>query len=94
MNPTIKYTLGLFGLLALFVHAIVLYIIFLAAYISGGLATVTINAYGEEHIEFICIPLTIILGIYGINTVYKEYIREKILQAKKVKNYDTIRQSN
>ena len=66
------------GITCLLVNSIVLYITFLWAYFSNNYVFSTnINSLGEAHIEFILLPLTIILGIYASIYLFK-YIPRQI----------------
>ena len=52
------------GLTCLIVNSIILYITFLYAYfLNDNIFSAKINDFGEAHIEFFLLPLTIIIGI-------------------------------
>jgi len=67
-----------FGIASLIANSIVLYITFLLAYFSNGYVfSVNINTYGEAHLEFIIIPLSLVIGIYSVFSLFKQ-IKPKV----------------
>ena len=66
MKTHIKSGIGLIGLLLCFGHGIIMYLTFLKAYTHNYQTQVMINMYNEADIEFIVIPITLILGLYGV----------------------------
>ena len=71
MKTIHKTCLMLFGISTMLGYSIVLYLTFLYAYFNGYKAMLNVNAFYEAHIEFICIPLTIIICIWS----FKEFIK-------------------
>jgi len=66
------------GLTCLIVNSLVLYVTFLWAYLSNDYVfSASINSFGEAHIEFILLPLTIGLGLYATVSLFK-YLPKKI----------------
>ena len=60
------------GITCLFANSLVLYISFLWAYFSNDYVfSARINDFGEAHLEFILLPITIILGLYAIISLAK-----------------------
>jgi len=54
------------GLTCLIANSIVLYVTFLWAYLLNNYSfSANINSIGEAHIEFVLLPITLILGIYA-----------------------------
>ena len=71
-NKELKNLLTVIGLACLISDSLVLYIVFLWAYLVNDYTFVaTINNFGEAHVEFILIPTTIILGLYSIYNLSK-----------------------
>jgi hypothetical protein len=69
----IKKVIGIMGLGMLFTHSMVMFMTFLRAYFNGGKTLITVNSVGEANIEFILIPVSLIMGLYGIVL----FVREK-----------------
>ena len=68
----IKVLLCGIGLTCLISNSIVLYASFLWAYFSNDFVfSVKINDFGEAHIEFILLPLTITLGLYACIMLFR-----------------------
>lgn len=66
------------GLTCLIANSIVLYISFLWAYFSNNYVfSARINDFGEAHFEFILLPVTLILGAYGVVNLFK-YVPKKV----------------
>lgn len=64
------------GLGCLVSNSIVLYITFLWAYFFNGYVfAAQINAFGEAHIEFIMLPISIILGLYASFSLFKQMLK-------------------
>jgi len=57
------------GLAILISHAFILYAIFLEAYFNDFVAVFEINVFGEALLEFILMPITLILGFYAVYQV-------------------------
>jgi len=69
------------GLTCLISNSIVLYVSFLWAYFSNDYVfSVRINDFGEAHIEFFLLPLTILLGLYSIIVLFKNMPRKKMVK--------------
>jgi len=52
--------------------AITMYLTFLHAYFNGSYSTkITINTVGEAHLEFVLIPVCLILSIWGYIFMFK-----------------------
>ena len=67
------YSIGL-GCLA--ANSVVLYITFLWAYFFNDYVFSTrINALGEAHIEFVVLPISIILGLYASFSLFKQMLK-------------------
>jgi len=65
------------GLTCLISNSIVLYVSFLWAYFSNDFVfSFRINDFGEAHIEFILLPLTIVLGFYSFIVLFKNITRK------------------
>ena len=59
-----KLLISVIGVAALIANSVVLYITFLWAYFTNDYTvTAKINTIGEVHMEFILLPISIILGI-------------------------------
>jgi len=64
------------GLGCLVSNSIVLYITFLWAYFFNGYVFATqINAFGEAHVEFILLPISIILGFYASFSLFNQMLK-------------------
>jgi len=64
------------GLGCLVSNSIVLYATFLWAYFFNGYVfAAQINAFGEAHIEFIMLPISIILGLYASFSLFKQMLK-------------------
>ncbi|MBN2603947.1 MAG: hypothetical protein JXA91_07450 [Candidatus Thermoplasmatota archaeon] len=73
------YILGLGFLVA---NSIVLYITFLWAYFFNDFVfSASINKFGEAHVEFIILPLTIIIGTYASYKMLKSIIEKAQIPA-------------
>jgi len=60
------------GITCLIANSIVLYISFLWAYFSNNyIFSARINDLGEAHLEFILLPLSIILGLYAAINLFR-----------------------
>ena len=69
-----RFLLLSIGLLGLIANNIVLYITFLYAYFFNDYRfSFTINQFGEAHLEFIVLPLTLALGIIASITLLKNH---------------------
>jgi len=67
------YSIGLGSLAA---NSVVLYITFLWAYFFNDYVFSTrINALGEAHIEFVVLPISIILGLYASFGLFKQMLK-------------------
>jgi hypothetical protein len=61
------------GITCLIANSVVLYISFLWAYFSNDYVfSARINDFGEAHLEFILLPLTIILGVYAVLILFRQ----------------------
>ena len=57
-------------------NSVVLYVTFLWAYFFNGYVFSTqINAFGEAHIEFVILPVSIILGLYASFGLFKQMLK-------------------
>ena len=68
----IKELLKILGVGVLFSHSIVLYTTFLTAYFNGHRVMVYVNRSGEANIEFIIMPITLVLGLWALYCMYKD----------------------
>jgi len=67
------YSIGLGSLVA---NSFVLYITFLWAYFFNDYVfSIRINALGEAHIEFVLLPISIILGLYASFVLFKQMLK-------------------
>lgn len=74
-----KLLISVIGVAALIANSIVLYITFLWTYFANDYTfTAKINTIGEAHIEFILLPISIILGIYGVKNLFSKIPRENM----------------
>ena len=56
--------------------SVILYITFLWAYFFNDYVFSTrINAFGEAHIEFVVLPISIILGLYASFVLFKQMLK-------------------
>jgi len=55
------------GLLCMLGHSICMYIIFLRAYFNNFQTIVHCNLFNEAGFEFVFIPITLVLGVYGFH---------------------------
>jgi len=79
-----KTLLAIMGIGCLLAHSIVILITFLYAYFYNNYIFIAnINGIGEAHFELILIPITIILGMYGILYVFKKLVTDPAKEAKK-----------
>jgi len=63
-----------FGVGSLIANSVVLYATFLFAYLSNsGAVTISVNNFGEAPIEFLLIPISLVLGIYAIFSLFKSF---------------------
>ena len=68
-STVLLYTIGLGCLIS---NSLVFYITFLSAYFSDGQAiTITVNNFSESTIEFIFIPLSLIIGLYTVISLFR-----------------------
>jgi hypothetical protein len=71
-SKVLIYSIGICCLIA---NSIVLYITFLSAYFSDGQAiTITVNNFSESYIEFILIPLSLIIGMYTLFSLFRNVL--------------------
>lgn len=71
------------GLALLISNSFVLYAIFLEAYFNNFIAVFEINKLGEAHVEFVFMPINLILGIYAIKLIISD-LRDKKYENSKV----------
>ena len=84
----LKKLLTVIGLGCLLSHSIILYIIFLEAYFMNDFkAVLEINRFGEANIEFVIMPVTVILGFYTVRQVMNAYKRDKKGKLKPIYNH-------
>jgi hypothetical protein len=81
----IKNIIIVIGIACLISNSFILFYTFFIAYLNNYQVLIHINNFGEAHIEFIFIPISIILGIYSIVTLYTLNLKEKS-QIEKVKS--------
>jgi hypothetical protein len=62
----IKRLLQILGVGCLLSHSVVLYIMFLKAWFNDYRTLINVNVIGEAGVEFVVIPFTIMLGVYGL----------------------------
>jgi hypothetical protein len=68
VNRRTKLVLYSIGLACLLANSIVLYLTFLYAYFGNNYQfSADINMFGEAHLEFVLLPLSLGLGIYAIH---------------------------
>jgi len=78
MNFTKKQTyIIIIGLALLLANSFVLYAIFLEAYFNNFIAVFEINVLGEAYIEFVFMPINILLGLYTVWLVVKDLRNRK-----------------
>ena len=54
-------------------NSIVLYITFLFAYFSNNYVfSININSYGEAYLEFIVLPISLVVGLYSVVNLFKQ----------------------
>lgn len=63
---TIKRFLILLGISNLLANSILIYITFIQAYLHDYKTVVYINDIGEAHIEFIMIPVLLVISIFAV----------------------------
>jgi len=57
----------------LIANSIVLYITFLFAYFSNNYVfSININSYGEAYLEFIVLPISLVVGLYSVVNLFKQ----------------------
>ena len=59
------------GLACLFSNSIILFYNFISAYFNNYQIIFKINDFGEANLELIFLPISIILGLYAILTIFK-----------------------
>jgi len=83
-----KKLITIIGLGCLLSHTLILYIIFLEAYFMNDFkAVLEINRFGEANIEFIIMPITVILGFYTVRQVMNAYRRDRKGKLKPIYNH-------
>ncbi len=65
------------GITCLISNSLVLFYTFFIAYLNDFQVLININQFGEAHLEFFLIPISIILGIYSIVSLYKLNLKYK-----------------
>jgi len=65
------------GIACLISNSVVLFYTFFIAYLNNYQVLVNINNFGEAHFEFIFIPISIVLGIYSIISLYGNNFKYK-----------------
>ena len=79
-----KHILIITGLAILLSHAFILYWIFLEAFFNPNyIGILEINRYNEANLEFIFMPISILLGIYATKETLKILRRQKQLNIQK-----------
>ena len=59
------------GIACLLSNSIFLFYTFISAYFNNYQIIVRINNYGEANLELIFLPISIILGLYAILSIFK-----------------------
>ena len=59
------------GFACLLSNSFILFYTFIAAYFNNNQIVVTINEIGEANFELVFLPISIILGLYAILTIFK-----------------------
>lgn len=68
----IKKFISIIGIGICISNSFVMFFTFLFAFFNGGYFAIQINLYSEALPELILIPLSIIVGIYGLSKYVKE----------------------
>ena len=63
---------ALIGITCLFANSITLYYTFLKAFFNGHQTLVTINTFNEASFEFLFLPVTLMLGLFGLIRFFKK----------------------
>ena len=72
-----KNKIILTGYLICFSQFVLLYLTFLIAYFRNYSVTININYFNEAHIEFIVIPITLIICGFGLILYWKDFAKLK-----------------
>ena len=64
------------GLAFLLSPAVILYAIFIESFFNDFKAVLEINVYGEAYVEFVFMPITILVGIWAVLQVIKKLKQE------------------
>jgi hypothetical protein len=65
------------GIACLISNSIVLFYTFFIAYLNDYKVLIHINNFGEAHLEFFFIPISIVLGIYSVFSLYTYNLKMK-----------------
>ena len=70
-----RQILMVFGIFSMLGNSILLYYTFLRAYFHNGVTIICIDKYNEAHIEFILLPMCLVVSICATIVVVRAYLQ-------------------
>ena len=74
MKKTYLRIIAILGLGLSLGMTLVLFMVFIAAWLNGNEVLITINSSGEANLEIVLFPIFIALGFYGLYSAFKSLL--------------------